>query len=430
MKPEPSSPVRSRSAQGSGRRSEILAFAAAQFDKAGYSATTMADIARAAGVLPGSLYHHFDSKEELAIELLRGLREQLNSVAHEFAAVEGGADTVVDPMVWLVGQVMDVSFRNAAAVRLLSYEAPTVSTEKLRDALNFNVPSLDDAWMRSVADLGTRKSIAAGHISLLRFCLRNLSQMAAVSYPTRPQTNDLATQLCDIVTAGTAVACPPDEELDTSLATKAAISAMAEWPNHDASTDATGQGHIVAAARLEFARRGYDATTIRDIADAAGVRMGTLYRRIESKESILNQILQTYSTSMGHAIRSALETGTSAVESMDAYARVFVHGRRHFPLEMDIVKFGSLGRESTSSPFHWHYLETSSRRAMLERVVARGIEDGTVRTGWGPDAVTNHLRAIAWLPYKDHARTSERRALTFVRASVLRGLSPRMDQRR
>jgi AcrR family transcriptional regulator len=52
------------------RRDEILSIAAAQFAERGVASTTVRDIGAAAGILSGSLYHHFASKEEMVAELL------------------------------------------------------------------------------------------------------------------------------------------------------------------------------------------------------------------------------------------------------------------------------------------------------------------------------------------------------------------------
>lgn len=49
------------------RRGMLLEEAARLFGKGGYDNTSMRDIAAAFGVLPGSLYHHFRSKEELFV---------------------------------------------------------------------------------------------------------------------------------------------------------------------------------------------------------------------------------------------------------------------------------------------------------------------------------------------------------------------------
>jgi AcrR family transcriptional regulator len=62
---------------GTGRRAELLALAATLFAERGFVATTVRDIADAAGILSGSLYHHFDSKDSMVDEILRGFLDDL-----------------------------------------------------------------------------------------------------------------------------------------------------------------------------------------------------------------------------------------------------------------------------------------------------------------------------------------------------------------
>ena len=45
------------------------------FKEKGYGATSISDIATACGLLKGSLYHHFSSKDELMSEVLQYLKE-------------------------------------------------------------------------------------------------------------------------------------------------------------------------------------------------------------------------------------------------------------------------------------------------------------------------------------------------------------------
>ncbi len=61
----------------SGRRDELLQLAAELFAKQGLRATTVRDIADGAGILSGSLYHHFRSKETMVDEILRGFLDEL-----------------------------------------------------------------------------------------------------------------------------------------------------------------------------------------------------------------------------------------------------------------------------------------------------------------------------------------------------------------
>jgi AcrR family transcriptional regulator len=64
-------------ASESSRRDELLAIAARLFAEKGFRNTTVRDIADAAGILSGSLYHHFDSKESMVDEILSTFQEDL-----------------------------------------------------------------------------------------------------------------------------------------------------------------------------------------------------------------------------------------------------------------------------------------------------------------------------------------------------------------
>jgi TetR/AcrR family transcriptional regulator, cholesterol catabolism regulator len=66
------------------RRDELLAIAAKLFAERGLRATTVRDIADAAGILSGSLYHHFDSKESMVDELVH---EMLDRVLAAYRAI-------------------------------------------------------------------------------------------------------------------------------------------------------------------------------------------------------------------------------------------------------------------------------------------------------------------------------------------------------
>lgn len=66
------------------RRAELLAIAGQLFAERGLRATTVRDIADAAGILSGSLYHHFDSKESMVDEILRNF---LDDLFHRYDAI-------------------------------------------------------------------------------------------------------------------------------------------------------------------------------------------------------------------------------------------------------------------------------------------------------------------------------------------------------
>jgi AcrR family transcriptional regulator len=80
----------SRSTHVDSRAPQVLDAAARLFCRLGYEGTSVRDIARAAGMLPGSLYCHFATKEDLLVAVyLRGVEQIVAAVG---AAVQRRAD--------------------------------------------------------------------------------------------------------------------------------------------------------------------------------------------------------------------------------------------------------------------------------------------------------------------------------------------------
>ena len=70
-------------------RQDLLDAALTVFSKKGYTATRLEDVARAAGVTRGAIYHHFGSKAELYSALIEEANKVGNS-AIDRAVTEGG----------------------------------------------------------------------------------------------------------------------------------------------------------------------------------------------------------------------------------------------------------------------------------------------------------------------------------------------------
>lgn len=63
---------------------------------------------------------------------------------------------------------------------------------------------------------------------------------------------------------------------------------------------------LLEAARL-LRHHGYATTTLREIADAAGVKAGSIYYHFESKEEILGEVLDKGITIVANAVRARIE---------------------------------------------------------------------------------------------------------------------------
>jgi AcrR family transcriptional regulator len=65
---------------------------------------------------------------------------------------------------------------------------------------------------------------------------------------------------------------------------------MQLYPTKTVSKEEETQTRILKAAEKLFAKRGYGGTTTRDLAAAAGVAEGTLFRHFENKKAILIEV--------------------------------------------------------------------------------------------------------------------------------------------
>ena len=109
------------------RRDELLELAATMFADRGLRATTVRDIADAAGILSGSLYHHFSSKEEMVDEVLRSFLDWL------FDRYQHIIDTEPNPLARLEGLFMasfDAIEHHHAEVVIYQDEAKRLSGQE------------------------------------------------------------------------------------------------------------------------------------------------------------------------------------------------------------------------------------------------------------------------------------------------------------
>jgi len=96
------------------------------------------------------------------------------------------------------------------------------------------------------------------------------------------------------------------------------------------TADPTNQ-RILAAASKEFARKGFYRTVVSDIARAAGVGKGTVYRRFGNKEQLFATLIKNGSDELKNRIEAAVSTGETPLESLknclDGYFDFFRNSR-------------------------------------------------------------------------------------------------------
>ena len=102
------------------RREQVLAAAERVLLERGLRNTTMADVAEAAGLAKGTLYLHFESKDDL----LAGLRRRyIEAIEVELQARVGKATTGEEQLTALVHGLVDATARRHDLHHLLFHEA-------------------------------------------------------------------------------------------------------------------------------------------------------------------------------------------------------------------------------------------------------------------------------------------------------------------
>lgn len=79
---------------------------------------------------------------------------------------------------------------------------------------------------------------------------------------------------------------------------------------------------IVRVATSLFARRGIDGTSMREVADAAGVREAAIYRYFESKEHMSREIFVSWYGWYSRQVRDIVRGGGSTREKVAAMTRL------------------------------------------------------------------------------------------------------------
>jgi AcrR family transcriptional regulator len=115
--------------------------------------------------------------------------------------------------------------------------------------------------------------------------------------------------------------------------------------NQEERSERSRAGILDSALKL-FAHRGFGATSVRDIAEAAGVSKGNVYHHFPDKESIFRALLDRYFETMStpdFPFNQALASGTfpENLENLGRAARETVRAYRDYValIYVDVVEF-------------------------------------------------------------------------------------------
>lgn len=405
------------------RRTEILQTAASLIATSGLR-TSLQEIADACGILPGSLYHHFESKEAILVELLRRYHADLDQVAQRAQDWLNHPDSrpPFDRIVELGSAIAQCAVAHRAALQMSFYEGPS-SKPELVELTRQRPTAVLEAMLQTLRAArwsGYLRADVDLPILADRIC-QTMLQVGLDVIRHKGSPDQVATLLCRILLEGLATRQHTDAELDRSAAFLAADEVVRSWSAESEPDNKAAR--VRAVARAEFGRRGYENTTVRDIASAAGLGTGTVYWLIGSKEELLASIMQSFGEKIGLGWTNVLRSDATAVEKLDALSWINTNALDRFGDEFRIqLAWMRQSPPDTPNP-GWLF---TKRVRQMKTLLAEAIRSNEIKV----DSPSNEMLArcvivVGWIPENILRDIGTHASQIHVRDTVLRGVIDR-----
>jgi len=142
---------------------------------------------------------------------------------------------------------------------------------------------------------------------------------------------------------------------------------------------------ILDAAVRVFARQGYHATRVSDIADEAGVAYGLVYHYFRSKEAVMNELFSERWSLLLAAGEQVMANEDPPRKKLSAIAGFIIDSYRHDPELMKVIIIEVT--RAANSFGRTHLPEIRQAYDQVARIVADGQRDGVFRADIDPDFV-------------------------------------------
>jgi AcrR family transcriptional regulator len=158
----------------------------------------------------------------------------------------------------------------------------------------------------------------------------------------------------------------------------------------------TRRDELLSLAATMFAERGLRATTVRDIADSAGILSGSLYHHFSSKEEMVDEVLRGFLDWLFERYRQIVETEPNPLERLKGLfmASFEAIATRHAEV---VIYQDEAKRLSAQERFSYVEERNKEQRKMWVDVLTQGIEEGYFRPDVDVDLVYRFIRDTTWV---------------------------------
>jgi AcrR family transcriptional regulator len=326
-----------------------------------------------------------------------------------------------DQIVGLGTAIARCAVHHSAAVQFTFYEPPADAGRELVRLAN-RPPSRLEAAMRETLAVGRSSKFIRSGIDLDALADRMCQTMLHVGlgfFHRYTDVDRVAGLLCEILLYGVATNPPRNSDLERSSAFTAVEQVIQMWDDEGQSARDERSALIRSVARAEFGRRGYEVTTIRDIASAAGLSTGSVYRIIGSKEELLSSIMLSFSKKVTAGWSAALRSDSTTVEKLDAIAWLQINVVDQFNDEFKI-ELAWLRQSPPDTPdLGWSF---PSLLRELKAELSRGVRSREVHIESPSTELTARcVIELSWIPENIVRSLGTRGALAHARDTLIRG---------
>jgi AcrR family transcriptional regulator len=170
------------------RRAHLVKLAGELFADKGYRATTVREIADAAGILSGSLYHHFDSKESIGDEILSAFVNQVLADYRGAVAAAGSPRAAIEQIVRSTSRTLS---EHRAALAMLQHDWNYFATQPRFAYLPKALHEIERTWITQL-ELGKQAGLFRADLDtkLTYRLLRDVLWIPEQWHRTRGYTTD------------------------------------------------------------------------------------------------------------------------------------------------------------------------------------------------------------------------------------------------
>lgn len=160
--------------------------------------------------------------------------------------------------------------------------------------------------------------------------------------------------------------------------TVAAAATSDHKKNAGGSVSEQRRQQIFEAASRVFGEKGFANASVREVADAAGMPVPTMYQYFRSKEDILSLLFETYMLEIGRALQAAADSEGSATGKLRAAlaANINMYDKYRSQIRLMYQETRSLGSENRSHALNL----THDVNRIWSDIISAGVASGEFRT--------------------------------------------------